>query len=197
MKHAFLALVPLLCAACVSDRVGQARAAVEPADFARLRALQGTWKGTASSTKGETFPVDVDYRLTGGGSAVVETLFRGTQHEMVTVYHCDGRDIVLTHYCAAGNQPRMRLATPGEKELVFEFDGGTNFDPKKDGHMHVGRLEIVDADHVRTRWSYYSGGKLDHDAQFDIARVAASPLDKVDVKAAELERLKALGYAGK
>jgi hypothetical protein len=151
--------------------------------------------GTANGA-GETFPVEVDYRLTGGGTAVVETRFKGTPHEMVTVYHCDGPDIVLTHYCAAGNQPRMRLATPGARELVFEFDGGTNLDPKKDGHMHVGRLELVDADHLKTRWSYYSGGKLDHDAQFEIARVKGNTVDQLDKKAAVRESLKSLGYVG-
>lgn len=194
MKHAFLLAVPVLLASCMTDRVGHARAAVEPADFARLRALEGTWKGTAHATNGESFPVEVDYRLTGGGTALVETLFKGTPHEMVTVYHCDGSDIVLTHYCSAGNQPRMRLATPGAQELVFEFDGGTNFDPRKDGHMHVGRLEIVDNDHVKTRWSFYQGGKADHDAQFEITRVKPLAVDKAGAKAAEREALQALGY---
>lgn len=186
MKNSFLLVVPLLAAGCASSGVGHPKAVAEPADFARLRTLVGAWKGMASASNGEAFPVEVDYRLTGGGTALVETLFRGTPHEMVTVYHCDGPDIVLTHYCAAGNQPRMRLATPGAKELVFEFDGGTNLDPKKDGHMHVGRLEIVDADHVKTRWSYYLGKKLDHDAQFEITRV----------KAAEAAATLKLGYLG-
>ena len=48
-------------------------------------------------------------RTTGGGSAVTETLFPGTAHEMMSVYHMDGDDLVLTHYCAGGNQPRMML----------------------------------------------------------------------------------------
>jgi hypothetical protein len=170
MQHLLLAVLPFLALSCATSGGGQPRAAAEPADFARLKALAGTWKGTAMAGSPEAFPVEVDYRLTGGGSAVVETLFKGTEHEMVTVYHCDGGDIVLTHYCAAGNQPRMRLATPGAKELVFEFDGGTNLDPRQDGHMHVGRLEIVDADHIRTRWSFYSGGKPDHDARFELQR---------------------------
>ena len=37
--------------------------------------------------------------------------FPGTGHAMTTVYHLDGRDLVLTHYCMGGNQPRMRAKT--------------------------------------------------------------------------------------
>ena len=49
------------------------------------------------------------FKLTGGGSAVQETIFPGAAHEMVSVYHADGKDVVMTHYCALGNQPKMKL----------------------------------------------------------------------------------------
>ena len=60
----------------------------------------------------------------------------GTDHEMVSVYHADGKDVVMTHYCAFGNQPKMKL-DPASKdnELKFVFAGGTNLDPAKDTHM--------------------------------------------------------------
>jgi hypothetical protein len=45
-------------------------------------------------------PVRVEYRVTGAGSAVVETLFPGTPHEMVTVYHARKGVLCMTHYCA-------------------------------------------------------------------------------------------------
>ena len=47
-------------------------------------------------------------KVTAGGSAVHETLFPGSAHEMVSVYHLDGADLVMTHFCALGNQPRMK-----------------------------------------------------------------------------------------
>ena len=53
------------------------------------------------------------FRVTAGGSAVEETVFPGTEQEMVTLYFVrDGR-LQLTHYCMAGNQPHM-LAQPAK-----------------------------------------------------------------------------------
>ena len=46
------------------------------------------------------------YGVTAAGTAVMEALFPETDHEMLTVYHLEGNDLVLTHYCAMGNQPR-------------------------------------------------------------------------------------------
>ncbi len=60
------------------------------------------------------------FKLLSGGSAVRETMFPGTDHEMTNMYHLDGHDLVLTHYCAEGNQSRMR-AKPGGKNNVLEF----------------------------------------------------------------------------
>ena len=58
--------------------------------------------------------------------------------EMLSVYHMDKGNLVMSHYCALGNQPRMKLnpkkSTP--QELVFDFAGGTNFNPRRDQHMH-------------------------------------------------------------
>ena len=73
-----------------------------------------------------------------------ETLFPGTPNEMISMYHLADGQLVMTHYCAMGNQPRMKLdaqaSTPDK--LVFAFDGGTNFDPAKDGHVHSGSLTL-------------------------------------------------------
>jgi len=83
----------------------------------------------------------VTYRLASGGSVVEETLFPGTPHEMISMYHVVDGELVLTHYCAMANQPRMRLdrKASAPERLVFAFDGGTNFDPAKDTHGHSGR----------------------------------------------------------
>ena len=122
----------------------------------RLKSLAGTWTGEAY---GE--PMTITYRPTGGGSAVVETFCPGLPVEMMTVYHLDGDDLRLTHYCAAGNQPRMVLDRDAStaETLVFAFDGGTNFDPSTDMHIHEGRLTITDADHVTGTWLAYVNGE--------------------------------------
>lgn len=138
--------------------------------FDRLAALAGTW--VAADVPGLEGPVTAEYRLSANGSAVFETLFAGTPHEMVTVYHRDGNDLVLTHYCAAGNQPRMRAKTLDGDVLAFEFDGGTNLDPAKDVHMHSARIELVSMNEVRAEWQGWSAGQADanHLAKLHLTR---------------------------
>src|SRR5262249_24076165 len=126
---AFLALVPP--AAASAGEPGKPAALDGAAALARLKSLAGEWKGTTATPAGP--PVAVHYQVTSGGHAVVETLFPGTDHEMMSVYYLEGGNLVLTHYCDSGNQPHMRLdvAASTPESLVFAFDGGTSFDPAK------------------------------------------------------------------
>ena len=111
----------------------------------RLRAAEDARRhvGGAGRARPAGQAATVTYRVASGGSVVEETLFPGTPHEMISMYHLVDGELVLTHYCAMANQPRMRLdrkaSTPDR--LVFAFDGGTNFDPAKDTHVHSGVLE--------------------------------------------------------
>jgi hypothetical protein len=129
------------------------------AAFERLKQLAGDWEGTTDTKDGS--PAQIRYELVSNRSALMETMFPGTDHEMRSVYHMDGSDLVMTHYCALGNQPRMKLAARASKpgELVFDFAGGTNFDPTKDPHVHAGKIRLVDADRIEAEWAFYQGSK--------------------------------------
>jgi hypothetical protein len=138
---------------------GAKPAAADPrAVFERLKTLAGSWAGTAHAKDGP--PAAVRWEVISGRTAVMETLFPGTEHEMRSVYHMDGPSLVMTHYCAAGNQPRMRLdpAASTADDLVFVFTGGTNLDAAKDGHIHGARIRILDADHLEEEWLIHQGG---------------------------------------
>ncbi len=128
------------------------------AAFERLKSLAGAWQGAVGEASGP--PVEVTYRLTGGGSAVAETLFSGTPHEMLSVYHLDGEDLVMTHYCAAGNQPKMRLdrtaSTPDR--LRFVFAGGTNI-KEAEPHIHEGWIAPQGSDALDAEWTPFLNGK--------------------------------------
>ncbi len=77
----------------------------------------------------------------------------------------------MTHYCCAGNQPRMRGKIGERKdELVFEFAGGSNLNPAKDGHIHEGKIRFVDADHLHSEWAYFADGKEAGRHSFDLVR---------------------------
>jgi hypothetical protein len=139
--------------------------------FKRLKTLAGTWKAQITdqhksdkSKEHEDRPsgqAEVTYKLTGAGSALVETQFPGQAHEMVSVYHLDGDDLRMTHYCAAQNQPRVKLdrANSTPDHLIFIFDGGTNFDPQKDMHIHGLTITFHGNGKVTSAWEGYTEGK--------------------------------------
>ena len=79
---------------------------------------------------------------------------------MVTVYYTDGPDVVLTHFCMEGNQPRMRARAAQGPRFEFTYDGGTNIDPKRDRHMNSAVIDVVSADEIRSEWSELAEGKL-------------------------------------
>ena len=136
------------------------------AQFDKFKALAGDW-----AVSGGDGSVAVNYRLTAAGTAVVETLMVGTQHEMVTVYTVDKGDLALTHYCAQGNQPHMKAGHGGEANVVaFKFDGGGNIKSSKEGHMHEATFTFTDADHITSTWQYYKDGKPGEKAEFKLVR---------------------------
>jgi len=139
--------------------------------FDKLKALEGTWVGKAGEPGSPAADdATVTYHVTAAGNAVMETLFPGTPHEMVTMYHVDGKDLRLTHYCAAGNQPSMVMKPSSDPStLVFDFDRGSNM---KDGDMHMHSLKLVlkGADALEGDWTSWQGGKPGTIVHFDMAR---------------------------
>ena len=131
----------------------------EAAGLERFKALAGEWVAAESGEMAHAGDLVARYHVTAAGSVVVEEVFPGTPHEMVTVYHLDGKDLVLTHYCMNGNQPRMRAKSSDGTRVVFEFDGGTNIDPRRDRHMHSATFEFVGQDELRSAWTEHIDGK--------------------------------------
>lgn len=136
--------------------------------FERLLKLEGEWVGEAEPDVEE--PPRVSYHATAGGSALVETLFEGSPHEMQTVYHMDGPDLVLTHYCVLGNQPHMR-ALPSPDTAVVTFECVNVLNGSMDQlHMHKGVLHLLDDDHLRAEWSSLDKGKLSEPVVIELTR---------------------------
>jgi hypothetical protein len=125
----------------------------------RFKTLAGDWVAAEDGDMVKKGDLVARYAVTASGSAVVETVFPGSEHEMVTVYHADGPDLVLTHYCMEGNQPRMRAKGAQGSRFDFAYDGGTNIDPKRDRHMHSATFDLVGADEIRSEWSELAEGK--------------------------------------
>lgn len=176
MKLSIRMLAPLVfalllpAAAVLADDMHEHAAKASSPALDRLKKLEGEWTGKAGPGDHQ-MDATVVYRVTASGSAVMETLFPGTPMEMVTMYTADGNQLALTHYCASGNQPRMKARkASAPNEIVFDFAGGTGFDPKTDKHMHAAKLIFVDDNHLRSEWTDFDKGKQGEVMVFELAR---------------------------
>jgi hypothetical protein len=169
-RLAVLALV--LSAGAASAAPAPAAAPGRPAlpSLERFKTLAGEWVAAEDGDMVKKGDLVARYAVTASGSAVVETVFPGSEHEMVTVYHADGPDLVLTHYCMEGNQPRMRARGAQGSRIAFAYDGGTNIDPKRDRHMHSATFELVGADEIRSEWNEIAEGQTVFLARMHLVR---------------------------
>jgi hypothetical protein len=166
MTHGAMGLCGLLLAGDKTSEGAPGKGGA--AAFEKLKSLNGEWQGTVQGKDGP--PVTVTYRTTSNGSAVLEDLFPNTPHEMITIYYLDGDSLVLTHYCALRNQPRMSLVSETQGELVFDFAGGANIHPDVDPHMHSARISLRDADHLESEWVVYQSGRRLDSKKFFLER---------------------------
>ena len=146
--------------------------------FATLKGMAGSWHGVPEAT-GEEAAAEADaagqavfeIEVSAAGTVVMETMGPGTEHEMINMYYQDGDDLVLTHYCAGGNQPTMRLdleASTAER-MIFDFTGGTNI-PEEGHYIHDMELGIHADGKIESVWNSWSGGEAAGGMTFHLAR---------------------------
>ncbi len=126
----------------------------------RLRSLEGDWEGTMEWSHGRTGSgtLKASYYVTGVGSAVVENLIMGDSPTMTSVYHLDGADLRMTHFCGARNQPRLKASKIDEAAgtAEFAFVDITNSSPKA-GHVEHFFIHFLDPDHVNLVFTFGGG----------------------------------------
>lgn len=149
----------VLASSCVlGAAVGLAQTKPNPG-FEKLKTLVGTWVATTRDGQHAT----ATYELVSAGSALLERL-GGDAHgdmQMVTVYHADGDRLVMTHYCSAGNQPRMRAepVSGDVQALRFTFLDATNLASPDAGHMHSLAMSFHNRDSFTQEWTWRENGK--------------------------------------
>jgi len=154
-------LIGVLCVGAFAQGVAPKQA------FESLKKLAGDWEMKGPNGKA----LKVSYKVTGAGSALVETQMAGEADEMVSVYHMDGAKLVMTHYCAAGNQPTL-VYKPGKsgKVLFFDFLSGSNMKPT-DMHIHAAKIMLNSASEIQSDWVGYFKGKNAGTTSFNLKRV--------------------------
>jgi hypothetical protein len=109
------------------------------ADLKLIKNLEGQWisEHIDPMTKKKQ---RVNYRVISGGTTVEEVIFPGTAHEMVSMYTQSGDSIMMTHYCALGNQPILEAKELDGNSITFKYIGGSNI---KNGDMYINGLKIT------------------------------------------------------
>ncbi len=150
--------------------------------FEKIKSLAGTWEGKVTTDPpmadmGNNSSVQITMRITSRGNALVHEM-KGVGSDddpkkndhPVTMFYVDGDRLMLTHYCDAGNRPRMAARASAEgKPIEFDFldlSGGTQF-----GHMDHAVFTQVDANHHVEEWTYMMPGDKPMRARMDLQRV--------------------------
>jgi hypothetical protein len=143
--------------------------------FDNMKTLAGSWEGHVTVLPPHPEMQDnklmqVSLRVTSMGNAIVhEMTGSGRPDDPVTMFYLDGDRLLLTHYCDAGNRPRMAgKMSPDGKTVEFDFldlAGSTQY-----GHMHHAVFTVVDANHHTEDWTYMEPGDKPVHAHLDLLR---------------------------
>jgi phage tail protein X len=149
--------------------------------FDKLKTLAGGWEGPVTVVPAQPDmsmdkPMHVSLRVTSRGNALVHEMQEaGTPEDParydhpVTMFYVDSDRLLLTHYCDAGNRPRMVAKTsPDGKTLEFDFldlAGSNHY-----GHMYHAVFTIIDANHHLEDWTFLMPGDKTLHAHFDLQR---------------------------
>ena len=124
--------------------------------FDQIKKLSGSWEGKTSAG----MPVQVSFRVTARGSAVMSEIMGMEDDNMISMFNLDGQRLLMTHYCSAGNQPRMTATSSADgKTIAFDFLDATNVAGPEAGHMQHVVISVLDPDHHTEEWNYLDHGK--------------------------------------
>lgn len=105
--------------------------------FESFKALKGKW--TIRSDE-KTIPVEMTYDDGSKNSIITEQFGK----ELSVVYR-DGNDLLMTHFCNVGNQPRLKLVNNSTLGLIeFEKFDVTNLNDKSSPHVQRIIYKIID-----------------------------------------------------
>ena len=143
--------------------------------FDALKTLAGSWEGPVTTVPvvaemPANIPTQVTLRVTSMGNALMhEMKTEGRPDDPITIMYLDSDRLLLTHYCDAGNRPRMvGKVSPDGKKVEFDFldvAGSLQY-----GHMHHAVFTVIDANHHTEDWTYMLPGDKAVQAHFDLQR---------------------------
>ena len=129
----------------------------------QLKTLAGNWEGAFAWTgaRSGNGAMKATYYTTGNGSALVENLIMEDAPVMTSVYHLDGADLRMTHFCAAQNQPRLKARQIDLAKGIIDFDfvDATNLRGPDAPHVRGLEMRLIDPNHLTITFLFQSGDK--------------------------------------
>ena len=149
--------------------------------FEQLKSLAGSWEGKVTTTppmpEMDGGLMQVTLRVTSRGNALVHEMKGAGEPDdpsrydhPVTMLYLDGDRLMLTHYCDAGNRPRMTGKTLRRTERKWNSNFSTWRAARQHGHMHHAVFTTIDANHHTEDWTFMTGDKP-LQAHFDLQRL--------------------------
>lgn len=109
--------------------------------FDFFKSMKGSWN---IFENGVLLPIEMTYAL-GSRDSIVEERF-GRE---LSVFYIDKSDLLMTHFCNRGNQPRLKLIHGGQSDIFeFELVDITNLKSDSDPHVEKMRYKVIDSRRV-------------------------------------------------
>ncbi len=149
--------------------------------FEQIKTLAGTWQGTVTTVPpiaemGNGTSMQVLMRVTSRGNALVHEMKGAGDGDdptkfdhPVTMFYLDNDRLLLTHYCDAGNRPRMAARTSADGKTV-EFDFLDVAGNLQYGHMQHAVFTVIDENHHTEEWTFLMPGDKPMHARMDLQR---------------------------
>jgi hypothetical protein len=145
--------------------------------FNKLKSLEGAWEGTVTTVPQqgpiEGKPVKVWLRVTSMGNVIMHEMKPSDLPDNpITMLYLEDERLLLTHYCDAGNRPRMAgKASADGKTVDFDFIDIANYSSKQGGHMKRAVFTTIDDNRHIEEWTFMMKGDQPVRARFDLRRV--------------------------
>jgi len=147
------------------------------AAFDKLKSLAGSWVGPLSMDAEHSDPSiagkigQFSLRVTSRGNAIVhEISVSGIPDHPVTMIYLEGDRLMATHYCDAGNRPRLvGTMSPDGNTITFEYldlSGGNEH-----GHMYKGVFTFLEDNRHTEEWTFMMPNDQTFTGRFDLERL--------------------------
>lgn len=175
MKRIFMVILAIWVFVIILSSVAYAGGTQPPPDkssveLERIKSLAGRWTATTSMFGKPNQRIYTEYKVTSGGSAVLERIFPNTKDEMVSVYYDDNGKLAMTHYCILRNRPQLKLKNSSDDTITMNVKKVAGLKSKDDPSMGEIAMHFKDKNHMTQTCMGKENGK-NHTMTLEYSRV--------------------------